>query len=179
MGAEVNEQITVMLRPNKELFVHLQSIDNLRVFEAAVPQASVMKSAKNIVVVVGSVAAIASGLQQWLLAQKVGEAIELTLENGRVAVLELNSSSQIEDLLSEEAAKEMFDGPSDPDRQRAQPRTDLDPQTAQKTSKDWAATVGLFDDDPIMGEIIDDALEAREQERREFYDEFDNGNGSE
>ena len=56
---------------------------------------------------------------------------------------------------------------------------DLDKRLSGKSSKDWSTTVGMFDNDPIMGEIIEDALKARAQERREFYDEFDNGNGSE
>ena len=55
----------------------------------------------------------------------------------------------------------------------------LENRLSGKSSKDWASTVGMFDNDPIMGEIIDDALEARAKERRAFYDEFDNGNGSE
>jgi hypothetical protein len=31
---------------------------------------------------------------------------------------------------------------------------------------DWKATLGMFDDDPIMKEIIDEALMIREEERR-------------
>ena len=34
-------------------------------------------------------------------------------------------------------------------------------------SKDWRRTVGMFKGDPIMREIIDEALRMREQERRE------------
>ena len=33
--------------------------------------------------------------------------------------------------------------------------------------KDWRRTVGMFKDDPIMKEIIDEALRMREEERRQ------------
>lgn len=33
-------------------------------------------------------------------------------------------------------------------------------------SKDWRRTIGMFDDDPLMGEILNDALAARNEERR-------------
>ena len=55
----------------------------------------------------------------------------------------------------------------------------LEKTVSEKSSKDWVSTVGMFDNDPIMGEIIEDALEARAEERRKFYDEFDSGNDSE
>ena len=51
----------------------------------------------------------------------------------------------------------------------------LEDKLSGKSSNDWASTVGMFDNDPTMGEIIDGALEAREQERRAFFDEFDSG----
>lgn len=39
--------------------------------------------------------------------------------------------------------------------------------------KNWRSTIGMFKDDPIMKEVIDGALQAREQERRQFYEEYD------
>ncbi len=45
-------------------------------------------------------------------------------------------------------------------------------------NKDWRRTIGMFDGDPVMGEVIDEALRAREQERQQFYEEHDQGNGS-
>jgi hypothetical protein len=37
----------------------------------------------------------------------------------------------------------------------------------QPLRKDWRRTVGMFKGDPIMKEIIDEALRMREEERRE------------
>ena len=43
---------------------------------------------------------------------------------------------------------------------------------------DWQKTVGMFKDDPIMKEITDGALEAREEERRQARAEVeDEGDG--
>lgn len=39
--------------------------------------------------------------------------------------------------------------------------------TARDRKKHWQSTVGRFKDDPLMKEIVDDALEAREHERAE------------
>lgn len=39
--------------------------------------------------------------------------------------------------------------------------------SARDRKKHWESTVGRFKDDPLMKEIVDDALEAREQERAE------------
>ena len=47
----------------------------------------------------------------------------------------------------------------------------------ESRKKDWRGTIGMFDGDPVMGEIIDDALRAREQERQRFYEEHDRDNG--
>jgi hypothetical protein len=41
------------------------------------------------------------------------------------------------------------------------------PTKGQPPSKDWRRTVGMFKDDPIMKEIIDEALRMREEERRQ------------
>ena len=49
--------------------------------------------------------------------------------------------------------------------------------SAESRKKDWRRTIGMFDGDPVMGEIIDDALQAREQERQRFYQEHDRDNG--
>jgi hypothetical protein len=43
--------------------------------------------------------------------------------------------------------------------------------------KDWRRTIGMFDADPIMKEVIDGALRSREEERARFYEEFDKQNG--
>lgn len=43
--------------------------------------------------------------------------------------------------------------------------------------KNWRRTVGMFDDNPGMKEIIDGALRSREEERVRFYDEHDRQNG--
>jgi hypothetical protein len=43
--------------------------------------------------------------------------------------------------------------------------------------KDWRRTIGMFDGDPVMGEIIEDALRTRDEERQQFYQEHDRGNG--
>lgn len=39
--------------------------------------------------------------------------------------------------------------------------------------KDWRRTAGMFAGDPIMKEIIDEALRRREEERQAFRDEHD------
>lgn len=39
--------------------------------------------------------------------------------------------------------------------------------------KDWRRTTGMFADDPVMKEIIDEALRRREEERQAFRDEHD------
>jgi hypothetical protein len=36
-----------------------------------------------------------------------------------------------------------------------------------KREKNWRSTVGMFDNDPFMQEVIDGALKSREQERNE------------
>jgi hypothetical protein len=38
---------------------------------------------------------------------------------------------------------------------------------------DWKTTLGMFDDDPMMKEIIDEALRIREEERRLARIEFE------
>jgi len=38
---------------------------------------------------------------------------------------------------------------------------------AHSPRKDWRRTVGMFKGDPIMKEIIDEALRMREEERRD------------
>jgi hypothetical protein len=43
--------------------------------------------------------------------------------------------------------------------------------------KDWRKTVGMFDGDPIIKEVIDGALRSREEEREQFYQNYDQGNG--
>ena len=43
--------------------------------------------------------------------------------------------------------------------------------------KDWRRTVGMFDDDPIIRDIIDGALRSRDDERIQFYEEYDRHNG--
>ncbi len=43
--------------------------------------------------------------------------------------------------------------------------------------KDWRRTIGMFDGDPIMKQVIDEALRSREQERVQFYQDFDEQNG--
>ncbi len=45
-------------------------------------------------------------------------------------------------------------------------------------SKNWRRTVGMFDDDPGMKEIIDGALRSREEERVLFYEKYDRQNGT-
>jgi len=37
---------------------------------------------------------------------------------------------------------------------------------SQTTAKDWRRTVGMFRADPIMKQVIDGALQLREEERR-------------
>jgi len=37
--------------------------------------------------------------------------------------------------------------------------------------KDWRATVGKFDNDAFMGDVIDGALKSREEERQKAQDE--------
>jgi len=49
--------------------------------------------------------------------------------------------------------------------------------SASRRRKDWRKTVGMFDDDPLAGEVIEAALDAREQERLAFYEEYDKRNG--
>jgi uncharacterized protein (UPF0297 family) len=39
--------------------------------------------------------------------------------------------------------------------------------------KNWRRTIGMFDNDPLMKELLDDTLQAREQERTRFYKEHD------
>ena len=39
----------------------------------------------------------------------------------------------------------------------------------------WKKTLGMFDDDPMMKEIIDEALRIREEERRLARNEFESG----
>jgi len=41
------------------------------------------------------------------------------------------------------------------------------------SNKDWQRTIGMFDGDPVMREIIDEALRARDEERKRFYSEYD------
>ena len=36
--------------------------------------------------------------------------------------------------------------------------------------KDWRRTIGMFDDDPLMGEILEGALKARNEERQRAVD---------
>jgi len=47
----------------------------------------------------------------------------------------------------------------------------------QPRAKYWRKTIGMFDGDPIMKEVIEGALQAREEERARFYEEFDQQNG--
>jgi len=44
--------------------------------------------------------------------------------------------------------------------------------------KNWRRTVGMFDDNPGMKEIIDGALRSREEERARFYEEHDRESGT-
>jgi len=39
--------------------------------------------------------------------------------------------------------------------------------------KNWRRTIGMFDEDPIMKEVIENALRSREAERTRFYEEHD------
>lgn len=48
----------------------------------------------------------------------------------------------------------------------------------QSGGKDWRRTIGAFDGDPLMKEMIDEAQRAREQERAQFYEEYDKQNGT-
>lgn len=43
--------------------------------------------------------------------------------------------------------------------------------------KDWRRTVGMFDDDLIMRDIINGALRSRQEERTQFHEEYDRQNG--
>jgi len=43
--------------------------------------------------------------------------------------------------------------------------------------KDWRRTIGMFDGDPVMKDIIDGALRSREEERTQFYEEYDRQDG--
>ena len=49
---------------------------------------------------------------------------------------------------------------------------------AGSRKKDWRRTIGMFDGDPVMGEIIEDALRTRDEERQRFYEEHDHESGS-
>ena len=40
-----------------------------------------------------------------------------------------------------------------------------------KREKDWRRTVGMFDDDPVMKEIIDEGRRIREEDRQAPRDE--------
>lgn len=51
-------------------------------------------------------------------------------------------------------------------------------QSSEKPrAKDWRKTIGMFDGDPIMKEVIDGALQARNEERARVYEEYDQQNG--
>ena len=41
----------------------------------------------------------------------------------------------------------------------------------QPKRKDWRRTIGMFDGDPVMKEIIDAALRMRDEERRHVHDQ--------
>ena len=43
--------------------------------------------------------------------------------------------------------------------------------------KNWRRTIGMFDEDPVMKDVIDGALRSREEERTRFYEEYDRQNG--
>lgn len=43
----------------------------------------------------------------------------------------------------------------------------------QTPRKDWRRTIGMFDDDPVMKDVIEGALHRREEERKQFYEEYD------
>lgn len=44
--------------------------------------------------------------------------------------------------------------------------------------KNWRRTIGMFDDDPIMRELLDNALRSREEERKKFYEDHDRQSGT-
>jgi len=50
----------------------------------------------------------------------------------------------------------------------------LDRLSRERTpQRDWRRTIGMFDDDPIMKDVIEGALRRREEERKQFYEEYD------
>jgi hypothetical protein len=50
----------------------------------------------------------------------------------------------------------------------------LDRLSRERTSrKDWRRTIGMFDDDPVMKDVIEEALRCRQEERKQFYEEHD------
>lgn len=44
-------------------------------------------------------------------------------------------------------------------------------QQSRRRGKDWRRTIGMFDGDPVMQEIIDGALLARAEERRQVREQ--------
>ena len=44
----------------------------------------------------------------------------------------------------------------------------------QPRRKDWRKTIGMFDGDPIMKDMIEEANRSRNLERSQFYTDFDN-----
>ena len=42
-----------------------------------------------------------------------------------------------------------------------------------KPQKDWRRTIGMFDEDPVMRDVIEGALRRREEERKQFYEDYD------
>jgi hypothetical protein len=53
----------------------------------------------------------------------------------------------------------------------------LSDETRRRKEKDWRRTIGMFDNDPIMKDILDEALRSRDEERAKFYRQFDLENG--
>lgn len=50
------------------------------------------------------------------------------------------------------------------------------PADKSRREKDWQRTVGMFRGDPIMKEVIDEALRLREEERKQAHSEnFESG----
>ena len=50
----------------------------------------------------------------------------------------------------------------------------LDRLSRERTPrKDWRRTIGMFDDDPVMRDVIEEALRHREEERKQFYEDYD------
>lgn len=39
--------------------------------------------------------------------------------------------------------------------------------------KDWRGTIGMFDNDPIMKDVIEGALRSRQDERARYYEDYD------